>query len=144
MELMMLDDLKYIHEKDRADALGIVGRQGKQLRPEFVLTPSLQATGVQNIVLAGMGGSALAAMLVHTWPTVAVPFEIVRDYDIPAYVGSNTLFIASSYSGNTEETLSALEQAEAKGAQVAVIASGGKLADIARAKNHPLALLPPI
>lgn len=140
----MLDDLKYIHIHDKADALGIVGKQGAQLRWRAELEPALQIEHVSNIVLAGMGGSALAALLLHTWPTVAEPFEIVREYDLPPYVDGGTLFIASSYSGNTEETLSALAQAEARGARIAVVASGGQLADIAREKGYPLALLPKV
>jgi glucose/mannose-6-phosphate isomerase len=71
-----------------------------------------------------------------------VPLEITRDYDIPAYVNSSTLFIAASYSGNTEETVSALAQAEAKGAQIVVIAGGGKLQEIAEAKQYAFILLP--
>jgi glucose/mannose-6-phosphate isomerase len=61
---------------------------------------------------------------------------------IPPYVGEQTLFISSSYSGNTEETLEALTHAEEKGAQIVVIAAGGKLADIAREKGYPLYAIP--
>jgi glucose/mannose-6-phosphate isomerase len=136
----MLDDLHYIHDHDAADALGIAEKQYQQLGYEFdVFQDQVQA---DNIVYAGMGGSALAALLSESWPGHIKPFEVVRGYDIPAYVSGNTYFIAASYSGNTEEILSAIEQAEAQGAQIAVIAGGGKLADLARAKNYPLALLP--
>ncbi|HUS25833.1 MAG TPA: bifunctional phosphoglucose/phosphomannose isomerase [Nevskiaceae bacterium] len=138
----MLDDLKYIHEKDAADALGIAERQCAQLTQAISLANDKQFNGVANIVFAGMGGSSLAALLLHTWPTITLPFEIVREYDIPPYVDGKTLFIASSYSGNTEETLSALEQAEAKGAQIAIIAAGGKLQQVAEQKGYVLALLP--
>lgn len=137
----MLDDLQYIHDHDKADALGDVEKQYQQLSQPFddIFQDQVDA---DNIVYAGMGGSALAALLSQSWPGYTKPFEVVRGYDIPAYVDSKTYFIAASYSGNTEETLSALEQAEAKGAQIAVIAGGGKLADIARDKNYPFALLP--
>ncbi|MDB5169949.1 MAG: bifunctional phosphoglucose/phosphomannose isomerase [Candidatus Saccharibacteria bacterium] len=136
----MLDDLRYIHEHDAADALGIAEKQYQQLGHEFeVFQDQVEA---DNIVYAGMGGSALAALLSQSWPGYSKPFEVVRGYDVPAYVGPKTYFIAASYSGNTEEVLSAIEQAEAKGAQIAVIAGGGKLADLAREKNYPLALLP--
>lgn len=138
----MLDDLKYIHEKDAADALGIAEKQGDQLRHEFALSGEADFKNVYNIVYGGMGGSALAALLLKTWPVLPEPFEVVRDYDIPAYVDGDTLFIAASYSGNTEETLSALEQAESAGAQIAIIAGGGKLQQIAQEKNYPFVLLP--
>lgn len=137
----MLDDLNYIHERDAQDALGIAEKQYQQLQYEFIIEafdfePS-------NIVYAGMGGSALAAQVSITWPGYQIPFEIVRNYDIPEYVSNQTLFIAASYSGNTEETLSALAQAEEAGAHIAVIAGGGKLVEIAKSKGYPLALLPP-
>ena len=70
-----------------------------------------------------------------SWPRFTIPFEITKDYDVPAYVNENTLFIAASVSGNTEETLSSLAQAEEKGAFIVVIASGGKFAEIARGKG---------
>jgi glucose/mannose-6-phosphate isomerase len=136
----MLDDLKLIHERDAQDTLGIAERQWQQLDYQFEITQP--AVTADNIVYAAMGGSALAAIVSNSWPGYKIPFEVVRGYDIPAYVSDKTYFIAASYSGNTEETLSALAQAEAKGAKIAVIASGGKLADIAREKGYPLALLP--
>jgi glucose/mannose-6-phosphate isomerase len=136
----MLDDLKYIHQKDAQDALGIAAKQWQQLETVYDI-PSL-AFDVENIVFAGMGGSALWALLSLTWPSFTVPFEIWRRYDAPAYVGPKTLVIVSSYSGNTEETLSALAYAEERGAQIAVAASGGKLVERAQEKNYPLALLP--
>lgn len=136
----MLDDLKLIHERDAQDALGIAERQWQQLSYEFEVYQD--QVEVDNIVYAGMGGSALAALVSQSWPGYKKPFEVVRGYDIPAYVSERTYFIAASYSGNTEETISAIEQAAAKGAKIAVIAGGGKLADIAQEKNYPLALLP--
>lgn len=137
----MLDDLKLIHERDPQDALGVVEKQWQQLGHEFGIDVS-KFSGIQNIVLAGMGGSAWPAIYLNTWARPTVPFEIVRDYELPAYVGKNTLFISSSYSGNTEETLAALAEAEARGAQVAVMAAGGKLADIARDKEHTFYEIP--
>lgn len=136
----MLDDLKYIHERDAQDALGAAESQCEQLLQTFEL-PELDFTP-DNIVFGAMGGSAIAAHMSQVWPGYTVPFEIVRGYDIPAYVSDKTIFIAASFSGNTEETLSALSQAEAKGARIMVIAGGGKLVDIARTNNYPLALLP--
>lgn len=139
----MLDDLKYIHEKDAQDALGIAERQWQQLEYEFAVDfGNVGDKTYDNVVLGGMGGSALAALIGTTWPGLSVPFQIVRDYDIPEYVSEKTLFIASSYSGNTEETLSALEQAEAKNATVVVIAYGGKLEEIAAQKQYPFLKLP--
>lgn len=134
----MLDDLKYIHQRDGQDALGIAEKQWQQLKHVFDI-PSDRLrieTGIDNIVLAGMGGSALPGLFLQSWPQLLKPFEIVRNYRIPKYVSAKTLFISSSYSGNTEETLSALAEAEAKGAQIVIIAAGGQLEKIARQKNY--------
>lgn len=137
----MLDDLKLIHEKDPQDALGVSFGQWEYLSRTFD-TQFSPSEPIQNVVLAGMGGSALPGVIIGSWPQLNVPFEIARNYDIPGYVGKNTLFISSSYSGNTEETLEALANAEKKGAQIVVIAAGGKLADIATQKGYPLFAIP--
>jgi glucose/mannose-6-phosphate isomerase len=137
----MLDDLKLIHQRDVQDALGIAEKQAAQLTKTYD-QPSFEHPEIDNIVLAGMGGSALAGLVALSWPGFSLPFEIVRNYSLPAYVSPKTLFIASSYSGNTEETISALDEAEKRGAVIAVIASGGKLVERAQAKSYPLLVLP--
>ncbi len=138
----MLDDLKYIHQKDTYDALGVVEKQWTQLEQQFSLIDLDRS--FENVVHAGMGGSALWAVVCTSWPGFTVPFEICKDYTIPHYVNEKTLFIAASVSGNTEETLSALAQAEGKGACIVVIAAGGKLVEIAKEKNYPLLQLPEV
>lgn len=138
----MLDDLKYIHQRDKSDALGVAEKQWQQLQQNYELT--LEKAEVTNVVFAGMGGSALAAEVSKTWPGYKVPFEICRGYNIPAYVGPGTLFIASSYSGNTEETLTALDEARTAGAQTILITSGGKLQEIGNNENLPFELLPQV
>jgi len=136
----MLDDLQKIHERDPQDALGIAEKQWQQLQADFAAPQNVRE--VKNVVLSGMGGSALSALVAQSWPGLAVPFTVSRDYEIPSYVGSDTLFIASSYSGNTEETVSALEKAGDTGAVIVVVASGGKLQEIAAAKGYPFLQLP--
>ncbi len=135
----MLDDLKYIHQRDGQDALGIAERQWQQLKHEFSIlhSPFSILHDVANIMYAGMGGSALAALVSQSWPGYDLPFEICRQYHIPAYVSAKTLFIAASYSGNTEETLSAMAEAEAHDAKIVIIAGGGKLKEIAEQKKYP-------
>lgn len=140
--MSVLDDLKMIHERDAQDALGVAESQWTQLLHNFDI-PTIEGK-FDNIVYAGMGGSSLSASLSLAWPGYKVPFEICRTYDIPAYVSEKTLFIAASFSGSTEETLSALAQAEAKHAKIVVITSGGKLSEIAEAKGYPIAKLPAI
>ena len=137
----MLDDLKFIHEKDVNDALGVAEKQWQQLQHQYDV--SFAPSGeIRNVVHSGMGGSSWWSMFVLSWPGVSLPFEISRNYEIPRYVDEHTLFIACSYSGNTEETLAALDAAKAKKAQIVVIASGGKLADRAQQEELPLYLVP--
>lgn len=137
----MLDDLKYIHEKDQNDSLGILTKQADQLRLAFKIQGTARFANITNVVHAGMGGSAWPALFLKPWP-LSVPFEIVRDYDIPSYVGPNTLFIADSYSGNTEETISGLEQALDRQAQVAIVAHDGQLKARALERQLPFVELP--
>lgn len=139
----MLDDLKFIHQRDGQDALGIAEKQYQQLLHVFDIDGwNLSSENCQNIVLGGMGGSALAALIARNWPGAKVPFEVSRQYHIPEYMGENTLFIASSYSGNTEEALSSLAEAEVRKARVVVMAQGGQLAEIAGSRHYPLLRLP--
>ena len=139
---MLLDDLKYIHQIDSSGALQIASHVADQLRKKF--DPLSLKKEVQNVVYAAMGGSALAARLSTSWPKYKVPFEIMTDYHLPAYVNKNTLVIAASYSGNTEETISAFNEAIACGAELVAIASGGKLQRLAVDNNVPFIKLPDV
>ena len=134
----MLDQADFIARYDKYDALGVVAALPAQLHQPYVVEGLDQLGGVKQVVLVGMGGSALAAEFVKTWLSsrLTVSIEIVRDYDLPAFVGPSTLVIASSYSGNTEETLAALEVAEARGAMVVAMASGGQLLEEARGQGR--------
>ncbi len=137
----MLDDLKYIHERDAQDALGQAERACQQLGYEF--ESSQQPLKATTVVFAGVGNSAIAAEMCKVWPGLSVPFEMVRDYDLPTYVSGSTYFIAASYTGDDEPVLTALEQAQTRGATIAIITSGGQLAQIAHDGGYPLMLLPP-
>ena len=137
----ILDNQNVIAQRDSQDALGVAAGQCDYFSVSFDagFTPTAE---VKNIVWAGMGGSALPMVVVESWPQTTIPFEVVRNYELPPYVDGSTLFIASSYSGNTEETLEALSHAEAAGAQIAVVAAGGKLQDKAHEKGYPLFSIP--
>jgi glucose/mannose-6-phosphate isomerase len=90
---------------------------------------------IRNVYVSGLGGSGIGGNYVQEFirEELKVPYVVGKGYDIPKWVGKNTLAIASSYSGNTEETLAALEMMLATGAKVVCVASGGKL--IAKAKE---------
>lgn len=87
---------------------------------------------VDNVVICGMGGSAIGGDLLRSYLQfdASVAIEVVRNYRLPGYVGKQTLVIASSYSGNTEESLSAFAEAKKRGAQRFACSTGGQLADI--------------
>lgn len=134
----MLDDMKILTARDSEATLASTATQYEQARMHVVvLEPDYDGRAIQNIVVAGMGGSALAAQLAKTWldSELTIPFEVVRGYKLPNYVSDSTLVIASSCSGSTEETITCLEQAQALGAQVAVISGGGKLGEVTK-RDH--------
>jgi glucose/mannose-6-phosphate isomerase len=140
-----LDNENILAQRDPEGALQVASEQFTQASFDaVVLHKEHDGRDITSVIVTGMGGSALAALLAKVWlkNDMAIPFEIVRGYDLPAYVGSSTLVIASSYSGNTEETVTALGQATAKGAQLGVIASGGKLIEIAEASGISNVTLP--
>ncbi|EQD79504.1 bifunctional phosphoglucose/phosphomannose isomerase, partial [mine drainage metagenome] len=101
------------------------------LKEQLLFQGKFEHQEFKNIVIAGMGGSGIAGSI-FAEIFDACPIETVSDYSVPAYVGHDTLFIAISYSGNTEETISAFRDAERKGAQTAAITSGGTLGKICR------------
>lgn len=130
----ILDNANLIEQRDPAGALKIIASQYQQAAFDaVVMNKEHDNRPITSVVVTGMGGSALAALIVKVLlqKELAVPFDIIRGYDLPGYVNRNTLVIASSYSGNTEETLSSLEQARSKDAQIAILASGGQLIDVA-------------
>lgn len=132
----MLDDANVLQQRDPKNALGVAADQWQQVQyPAEVVNGDHDGRQLTKVVIAGMGGSALAALLAKAWleERLKIPLEIVREYELPAYVDSSTLVISSSYSGNTEETIGSLQQSAELGAQQAVIAAGGKLIEQAEA-----------
>lgn len=136
-----LDDQNFIQNLDPDGALQIAADSYQQLGHTF---EAHDIKRPQNVVLAGMGGSALQAVLAKSWlkDELPVPFEYNREYNLPAYVGPNTLVIVSSYSGNTEETISCFNQAQKAEAQIVVLAKGGKLKELAQEHKLPFYELP--
>ncbi len=140
----MLDDITVIRQKDPSGALEAVNSLPEQARFMPKLVGDSPFDQIQTVVLAGMGGSALAAEMVRALAhdELTVPLEIVKGYDLPNYVNSSTLVVALSHSGNTEETISCYEQARAHGAVTAVMATGGQLIERAAADNILRSIVP--
>lgn len=99
---------------------------------------------IRNIVICGMGGSGIGGKMVGFWvqDELTVPVQSYQDYTAPAYVGEHTLVIASSYSGNTEETLICVEQARKKGAMIIGVCSGGELESFCKEYNFDCVTVP--
>ena len=99
---------------------------------------------INSIVVAGMGGSAIGGDVVSVLEKecIDVPFLVCRGYSVPNWVNKNTLVICSSYSGNTEETLAALDDSMVKGAQVCGITTGGSLAKKLETENKDVVIIP--
>lgn len=97
---------------------------------------------ITSIALCGMGGSHLGADILRSALAndLRVPLTIIADYSLPAWVGPRTLVICSSYSGSTEETLTALRAASKRSAKIVAVTSGGKLASWAATERLPLYL----
>lgn len=126
----MLDDVMMIRQRDPSDALGGVLKLKEQTSFEPIIQGGAAPVGhVTHIIMAGMGGSALAAEMVATLTAgwLHVPITVVKGYDLPGFVNETTLVFALSHSGNTEETLSCYQQARERGCCVAVMATGGTL-----------------
>lgn len=139
-----LDNLNFIKTRDRENALKVVAEMPLQAKWDAEIlrnSDALRNFSPKKIVVAGMGGSALSALIAQNWLDktyqISQTFSVVCDYSLPNYVDQTTLAIIISVSGNTEETLSALADAEKKSAKIVVVASGGELEKIASAKNLP-------
>jgi len=144
MDTTVIESVERIRAADPGNMLDRIKDLPKQVRDAWTIARAAQlppAHGdVRNITVAGMGGSAIggdlaAALLAGE---LKVPMNVHRDYGLPAYVGRDSLVIASSYSGNTEESLSSFEEAQRRGARVLVLTTGGKIAELARAAKYPV------
>lgn len=141
----MLDDVQIYTQKDPSGALGVAANEWEQTRyTAEIRSPEHDGREITRVVVTGMGGSALAALLAKSWlqEVISLEIEVVRAYTLPRYVDERTLVICSSYSGNTEETLSALDDATSRGAQVAILAAGGKLVQLAEERGITSVVLP--
>ncbi len=130
-----MDDLiqRYDHSDMRAAIRGCPGQITAILDRYSEWTPQALDRDFEQVLFIGMGGSAIGGDLVRVWmDRLAIrPLVVLRGYNIPGWVGEHTLVLASSYSGNTEETLAATGQAAERGCRVVALTSGGQLAKLA-------------
>lgn len=148
--MINLDSLKSIKKLDQGFALESVSEFPNQCLQAFEETKNFSVPKaykeVENVVIAGMGGSAYAARILKSLFLTGLgkPVELVTGYELPKYVNSKTLVILSSFSGSTEETLTIGNQAKNLGAKIAGITSGGKLAEFLKKTNYPSYIFSPL
>lgn len=111
---------------------------------ENVIRSSFEYGDCSACIVSGMGGSGLAVRVIESvyGQEMNIPLIRLQDYTLPKFANAQTLVICSSYSGNTEETLSVLEQALERKCKILCIAAGGKLEEISRAKGIPCLKIP--
>ncbi len=137
-----------INLHDSANMFDVLANFGKQIEDAFLIGDSVipkdYLKDIRNVVVTGLGGSAIGGDLLRSFLQyeIKVPFAVNRNYYLPSYVNENTLVIASSYSGETEETLSAYEDARKKGAMIVCISSGGKLSVMSEGEGYQLITVP--
>ena len=138
----VLDDPAELARRDPDDMLGQVAGAGGQARVALRAAQAAPLVGPlpEVVVVAGMGGSGIAGDVLAglAFAGSGVPVLAVKGDRLPAFVGPGTLVVATSYSGNTAETLSAVEQGLAAGARLVAVTSGGALADLASSRGAPL------
>lgn len=146
--MSLLDDASFLTRLDPMDMAGLTEGFSAQCREATAIARSASlprwSALPDHVVLTGLGGSAAGGDLASALFSSEgrVPFFVNRDYAMPAWVGQGSLVFACSYSGNTEETLSAFDDAKRRGASVIVVSSGGELTRIAQGEGFPVVTVP--
>jgi glucose/mannose-6-phosphate isomerase len=137
----ILDDIEGMRKIDKSNMLSFCLNAADNYRESAEKTKKIQFDFVtpENIIVAGMGGSAIGGELLkdYTRATAKVPVEISREYHLPAYAGKKSLVILASYSGDTEETLSSLLDAVKRKCMIFCVGSGGNLIKYSKKLNLP-------
>ena len=140
----ILDNLKEIEKLDSQNMRGSLACLGKQIEQIWHDGQNLKITknfkNINKLVILGMGGSGTLPGLILKalfFKELKIPLEVIGDYHVPNYVDKNTLVIASSYSGTTEEPLNAIKEAKNRGAKILALTSGGTLAPWAKKNRVP-------
>lgn len=145
----ILDDLSKISEIDKENMLGVEEKFYNQLLEakkiaEDVDLKKIKTRTFSGIAFSGMGGSGFTGDLIKDLikDDIGIPVEVVKGYNLPGYINDDWLVVSVSYSGNTEETISATNQALNKGSEVICVSSGGELEKIASQNNKCIIKIP--
>lgn len=144
---MITNDIETITMVDKANMLDGLARFPEQIKEALEIAEVTERFGfikIDNVVIAGMGGSAISGdiMLSLFRNKLDVPLVVSREYDLPKWVNKDTLVICISYSGNTDETISSLKIASQKKCKIICISTGGKLQELAEKRNIPFVKIP--
>lgn len=140
----ILDDVKKIKALDQNNVLGSINLLHKQCEQTWKDSGKIKIPAsykkVKNIVINGMGGSGLGAHIVDSLYSgeLKIPLTVVNSYDLPGSVNQDTLYILSSYSGNTEEVLATFIEAKKRQAKIIGLACGGLLGHLLKENNFPV------
>lgn len=131
-----------IKKQDTCDQFNVLKNSYKMIEYSWNKEISLSQININkitNIIVTGLGGSAIGGELLLNFlkDELKVPYFVNRNYELPLFVNENSLIIASSYSGNTEETICALKEAIARKAQVVCLTTGGEVEKICRKEKIP-------
>ena len=117
-------------------------KKGLELVFDWYLKDIKHGENFSNVVVCGIGGSVLAVEVLNAFTKTSIPVYIHRDYGLPSVASEKSLIICISYSGNTEETLSALQEATSKKFRITCISSGGKVEKLCTNNDIPLIIIP--
>ncbi len=142
-----LDNIEILKEIDRSGMLELVDKLPDMMEEGWAASESVNLSNpvkINNLVIAGMGGSAISGDIVSLAlrGKAGFPVFVNRNYGCPKFVGAGTLFIAVSYSGNTEETISSFKEAVKAGAKIVSISTGGALKELSEKNRVPLIEIP--
>ena len=145
----VLDNAEAVCTIDQSNILGLAVRFPEHIKDAISCGKTVDiskeyGTQVQNIVFSGMGGSAIGADLIRCLLSndIHIPIMVNRDYRLPHFVNHHTLLIVSSYSGNTEETISSLTDGIKRGAKIIAITTGGAIGKLAKENAIPVVTIP--
>lgn len=133
---------------DGSGMFDVLANFGNQIEEALNIGSDIKVEGdysdVNKIIISGLGGSAIGGDLLRSflWYELKVPIYVNRNYRLPAFADERTLVIASSYSGDTEETLASYEEAKNKACRIICILSGGRLSLLAENDGFPLIKIP--
>lgn len=139
----ILNDIKKIKALDKSNMLGSIEIFDRQVAQSWQETKKLKIPAdykkVKNVVINGMGGSALGGHIIKSLYSdeLKIPFEVINSYQVPNYVNKDTLYLISSFSGNTEEPISTYEGVKRRGAKIMAITAGGKLGQMMKKYHIP-------